>query len=184
VLTEKYRDRVLVVGLLALAVILKFYEIPYPFVPFLKYDVSGVPLAIIAYYSLKYAASSLPLYYLIPVLFGLDAVGMAMKCLAEASTFMPLITIYKKTSKLSEKMRGGLAVAVSTLLRVAVMSIANIIIAPYWLMWSLKISYEAAYTQTLLLMPHIVVFNTTIALIVASLSLACINILRKSGYLA
>lgn len=180
----KYRALSLVSGLLALAVVLKFFEIPYPPAPFLKYDVSGVPLTVIAYYSLKYAFSSLPVFYIIPVLFGLDVVGMAMKCLAETSTFTPLVLVYKKrASRLSEKWRAGLAVAAASLTRVVAMSIANYIVTPHWLVWSYKMSYEEAYALTLYYMPHIVLFNFTIALIIAPLSLAVIAILRRAGYL-
>ena len=180
----KYRALSLVSGLLALALVLKFFEIPYPPAPFLKYDVSGVPLAVIAYYSLKYAFSSLPVFYVIPVLFGSDVVGMAMKCLAEASTFTPLVLVYKKgASRLSEKWRAGLAVAAASLTRVVVMSIANYTVTPHWLVWSYKMSYEKAYELTLYYMPHIALFNFTIALIVAPLSLAVMAVMRRAGYL-
>ena len=180
---EKYRGLVLVVGLLALAVVLKFFEIPYPPAPFLKYDVSGVPLAVIAYYSLKYAISSLPVYYIIPVLFGSDVVGMAMKCLAETSTFTPLTLLYKRAGRLGEVWRSVLVTAVSALSRVVVMSIANYIVTPHWLVWTYKMPYKEAYTLTLVYMPHIVIFNLTIVLIIAPLSLTCITILRRAGYL-
>jgi riboflavin transporter FmnP len=181
---EKYRSLSLIVGLIALAVVLKFFEIPYPPAPFLKYDVSGVPLAVVAYYSLKYSATSLLVYYVIPVLFGFDAVGMAMKCLAEASTFTPLVLVYKRLSKLGETTRAGLAVAVSALVRVTIMILANYAVTPHWLVWSYKMSYEDAYELTLLYMPHIVVFNLTIALIIAPLTLISVSILKRSGYLS
>lgn len=179
---EKYRALVLVAGLLVLAVVLKFFEIPYPPAPFLKYDVSGVPLVIIAYYSLKYTFSTLPVYYIIPVLFGSDAVGMAMKCLAETSTFTPLVLVYKRCSQ-PDKWRVSLAVSIAALSRVLSMSLANYFVTPHWLVWVYEIMFEEAYKITLILMPHIVLFNFTITLIIAPLSLTCITILRRAGYL-
>ncbi len=179
---EKYRTLVLIAGLLVLAIVLKFYEIPYPPVPFLKYDVSGIPLVIIAYYSLKYTFSTLPIYYVIPVLFGKDAVGMAMKCLAETSTFIPLVLIYKRGSQLG-KWRISIAVSITALSRVLSMSLANYFITPYWLTWVYKMAFEEAYKATLMIMPHIALFNLTITLIIAPLSLTCITILKRAGYL-
>jgi len=179
---EKYRALAFVAGLLVLAIVLKFFEIPYPPAPFLKYDVSGVPLAIVAYYSLKYAFSTLPIYYILPVLFGSDVVGMAMKCLAETSTFTPLILVYKKGPR-SNEWRMGLAMGLAIISRILFMSLANYLVTPYWLMWSYKMPFEKAYTLTLAYMPHIVLFNLTITLIIAPLSLTCITILKRAGYL-
>ncbi|MEM2213565.1 MAG: hypothetical protein QXD66_01325 [Candidatus Nezhaarchaeales archaeon] len=174
-----------VAGLVALAVVLKFFEIPYPPAPFLKYDVSGIPLVLISFISLKYALGILPIYYVIPVTVGFDPIGMAMKCLAEASTFAPLTLIYRVASKISSDGRASLsAVITASLGRVAIMSLANYIVTPYWLLWAgwLK-DLETARAIVVIYLPHIAVFNLTLALIVASISITAYIILRRSGYL-
>jgi len=174
-------------SLAALAVVLKVFELPYPPAPFLKYDVSGIPLALTAFISLKYAFGFLPLYYVIPVALGFDAIGMAMKCLSEASTFAPLVLTSRAFSnKLPTKYANALAVAMASLSRVATMSLANYIVTPYWLIWAwpeqIK-SLETAKAIVVAYIPHIAVFNLTLALIVAPTSIAVYAILRRSGYL-
>jgi len=174
-------------SLLALAVVLKVFELPYPPAPFLKYDASGIPLALIAFMSLKYTFSLLPLYYIVPVALGFDAIGMAMKCLSEASTFAPLVLTNRTASdKLPTKYASTLAVVIASLSRVATMSLANYVVTPYWLIWAwpeqIK-SLEVARAIVIAYMPHIAVFNLTLALIVAPTSIAVYTILKKSGYL-
>lgn len=172
-------------GLIALAVVLKVFEIPYPPAPFLKYDASGIPLALTAFISLKYAFGLLPLYYIASVAVGFDPIGMAMKCLSEASTFAPLVLAYGTCSnRLSAKYAGALAVATASVLRVATMSLANYIVTPYWLVWAKWVSeLEEAKKIVVFYIPHIALFNLTLALIVASASISVYEILKKVGYL-
>lgn len=174
-----------VAGLAALAVILKFFEIPYPPAPFLKYDVSGVPLALVSFMSLKYALGVLPVFYVAPVAVGSDPVGMAMKCLAEASTFTPLVLVYRRASRASSARTASLLAALSaSLARPAAMSLANYAVTPYWLVWAgwLK-DLEKARAIVIGYLPHIAAFNATLALLVASISVAAYAILKRSGYL-
>ncbi|MEM4425407.1 MAG: hypothetical protein QW335_05455 [Candidatus Nezhaarchaeales archaeon] len=63
----------------------------------------GIPLAPISFILLKYALGILPIYCVIPVAVGSDLIGMAMKCLAEASTPTSLTLVYRVTSILSER---------------------------------------------------------------------------------
>ncbi|MGC8983350.1 MAG: hypothetical protein ACP5KA_06360 [Desulfurococcaceae archaeon] len=175
----------LAAGLTALAVVLRFFEIPYPPAPFLKYDLSGVPLGVMALVSLKLAYAALPVYYVISVAaMGSDPIGMAMKCLAEASTFTPLALAYTKLSarRLSRVGAGGVAVATSTATRVAVMSLMNYIVTPYWLIWAGWVrSWEDAVKAVLLYLPHVAAFNTSIALIVAPLTLVAYRVAFGKG---
>jgi riboflavin transporter FmnP len=172
-------------GLIALAVVLKVFEIPYPPAPFLKYDASGIPLALTAFISLKYAFGLLPLYYIASVAVGFDPIGMAMKCLSEASTFAPLVLAYGTCSnRLSAKYAGALAVATASASRVATMSLANYIVTPYWLVLAKWVSeLEEARKIVIFYIPHIALFNLTLALIVASASISVYEILKKVGYL-
>lgn len=176
-----------VASLTALAVVLKlrFFEIPYPPAPFLKYDISGIPLALIAFISLKYTPPALLLYFIIPVLVGADPIGMAMKCLAEASTFTPLTLLYKKTpGKTDSRGRFILVVVLSAVSRAGIMAIANYVVTPYWLLWARwATTFEDAYAKTLVYLPHVVIFNATLALIVSSLSIVIYNVVKRAGYL-
>jgi riboflavin transporter FmnP len=176
-------------GLIALAVVLKVFEVPYPPAPFLKYDASGIPLALTAFISLKYAFGLLPLYYIaslaVGASLGFDPIGMAMKCLSEASTFAPLVLAYRTCSnRLSAKYAGALAIATASVLRVATMSLANYIVTPYWLVWAKWVSeLEEAKKIVVFYIPHIALFNLTLALIVAPTSISVYEILKRSGYL-
>ncbi|MEM4481920.1 MAG: hypothetical protein QXK88_06445 [Desulfurococcaceae archaeon] len=175
----------MVSALTAIAVILRFYEFPYPIAPFLKYDVSGVPLTIIALISLRAAFSALPVYYVIPTLMGSDPIGMAMKCLAEMSTFIPTsLIITKLKGRVGESLLVVLATALSGLARVAAMAVANYVITPYWLMWagwakdmSLALSFVVYY------MPHIALFNLSISIIVSPTAVVVYRVLNRAGFL-
>jgi riboflavin transporter FmnP len=176
-------------GLIALAVVLKVFEVPYPPAPFLKYDASGIPLALMAFISLKYVFGLLPLYYIaslaVGASLGFDPIGMAMKCLSEASTFAPLVLTYRACSnRLSAKYAGALAIATASISRAATMSLANYIVTPCWLVWAKWVSdLEEAKKIVIFYIPHIVLFNLTLALILAPTSISVYEILKRSGYL-
>ena len=156
-----------VASLTALAIVLRFFEIPYPFAPFLKYDVSGVPLALLALGSIRYSLTAIPAYYLVPVALGSDAIGMAMKVVAEASTFTPLSISARKTGK------HWVAVAAATTCRSIVMALLNLLITPYWgLMAGWFKTYESALSYTIAIMPHIIFFNSSIAFIACTLAIS------------
>ncbi|MEM1720413.1 MAG: hypothetical protein QW043_02170 [Desulfurococcaceae archaeon] len=172
-----------VVSLTALATVLKLrsFEVPYPPAPFLKYDISGIPLALIGFISLKYTPISLMVYFVLHLLMGADPIGMAMKCVAEASTFTPLALIRRKADS---KKTSILAVSCAVISRILVMAAMNYAITPYWLLWARWAkTLEDAYAKTLALMPHIAVFNATLALIVAPLSLLIYGVLKRAGFL-
>lgn len=174
---------VYVASLTALAVVLKlrFFEIPYPPAPFLKYDISGVPLTLIVFISAKYIPPALLVYFLVHVLMGADPIGMAMKCLAEISTFIPIVLVYSRSHS---KKAGIFSVICAVVSRVAVMALANYAITPYWLLWvRWAETLEDAYAKMLAYMPHVVIFNATLALVVAPLSVLVYNTLRKAGYI-
>lgn len=173
----------LAAGLVSVAIILvRYFKIPYPFVVFLEYDVSGVPLGVLALISLRLAVSSLPVYYVVPVALGSDLIGMAMKCLAEASTFTPLALVARKLGLHKGKSILVLSVLASAASRVLVMSLANYFVTPHWLVWAGWIKdYEKAYTITLTYLPHVAFFNLTVALIVTPLALVAYQVLKRAG---
>ncbi|MET1159573.1 MAG: hypothetical protein ABWW65_01295 [Thermoprotei archaeon] len=182
---RRLKDLLLVSGLIALAIILRFFEIPYPPAPFLKYDLSGVPLIVIAYISLKYAYISLPVYYLVSTtLLASDPIGMAMKVLAEFSTFTPLVIAYKKLMKRKPAIAAGISIGLAAVSRVLVMLLANYVITPYWLLWAgWAKSLNEAYSYLLFYIPHITIFNATIVIIIGPVALASIAVLKRTGYI-
>jgi len=172
-----------VAGLTALAIVLKlrFFEIPYPAFPALKYDLSGVPLAVVAYFSLKSYIVSLLVFFIVNITWA-DPIGMIMKVLAEASTGIPLAIIARKRRE--QRVWELTGILVSTLSRIALMTILNLLVTPHWLLmakWAKN--YGEAFTFTLMIIPHVVLFNASLGVIVSTIALAAIRVLRKAGYL-
>jgi riboflavin transporter FmnP len=171
----------LVTGMIALAVILKFYEIPHPLASYLKYDASEIPLTILSILSIKYALSALPIYYLIPVLTGFDPIGMFMKTVASLSTFIPLTIIFRRFKE--STVGAVLSITLSILSRVAVMTFLNLIVTPFWLVfagWAKDL--ESAWVAVLYYLPQIIVFNVILGFIVASSSIGIFRVVRKTLY--
>ncbi|MEM1634800.1 MAG: hypothetical protein QW562_03980 [Thermosphaera sp.] len=167
-------------ALTALAIILRFFELPFPLLTWLKYDASGVPLAVLAFQGYRLLAYSLPIYYIVSVALGADVVGMGMKVLAEASTIVPLIYLYKKYRS-RRMMEIVLPVTGATAGRVVVMHLFNVIVTPLWLVYSYGMSYEAAQSYVYSVILLIDVFNLTIAIPVSLASILVLKRLLKTG---
>lgn len=172
----------LVTGMIALAIILKFYEIPHPLASYLKYDASEIPLTILSILSIKYALSALPIYYLIPVLAGFDPIGMFMKTVASLSTFIPLTIIFRRFKE--STVGAVLSITSSVLSRVAVMIFLNLTVTPFWLVFAgWEKDLESAWVAVLYLyLPQIIVFNAILGFIVASSSIGIFRVVRKTLY--
>lgn len=172
--------RVALAGVLvSLAIVLHLFKAPFPPAPFLKFDGVGVPLAVLSLYSVPLSVAVVPVVFIALQALGADFVGAGMKVLAELSTYVPLAVAYRK---LGSRSVAGYAVsacsAVAT--RVAVMTLANYIVTPYWiLMAGWAKSYEQAYAMTLKYLPWVAIFNAITALYVAPLALAVFRVLRK-----
>lgn len=178
------KNTVYVVCLTALSIVLKlrFFEIPYPPAPFLKYDISGVPLTVIAFLSFKYIPFSLIVYFLVHLALGADPVGMAMKCLAELATLVPLVLTYRRLH--GNRLSKVIVPASTVFSRVLVMIVANYLITPYWLLWARWAStFEDGYAKTIAILPHVAVFNATLAIAVSLLSILVLDVVRKTGFL-
>ncbi|MCY0868231.1 MAG: hypothetical protein OWQ48_03250 [Desulfurococcus sp.] len=184
---ERYVKLVYISNFTALAVVLKFFEIPFPLAPFLKYDFSGIPLMVLGFRSLKWALLALPAYYVIPVVMGSDPIGMAMKVLAEAFTFTPFILLYRRLVQHSPWSTAYTLSSLAALLsRTALMTLVNLAVTPLWLMLSYPKSYPdyiSAFNLTLKLTPYIAVFNATLAVIVLVLTAPIFRILARVGLL-
>ncbi|MEM2077120.1 MAG: hypothetical protein QXV03_05525, partial [Sulfolobales archaeon] len=66
-------------ALTALSLVLFLFKFPYPPAPFLKFDAMGIPLAVLALYSLRALLSVTPIIYIGLQLLGADFIGAGMK---------------------------------------------------------------------------------------------------------
>lgn len=175
----------IVAGLIASAIVLHIFKIPYPPATFLKFDLSGVPLAIAAFIALaETTALGLPVFYLGIFALGgaTDPIGPAMKVLAELSTYLPLITIYRSRPSIANSKGTVLSVAIAILVRASVMCLANLAITPYWLQimgWVKE--WREAWLFTLSILPHIVLFNAIAAAYIVLLTVPLIRVIRSMG---
>jgi len=173
----------LTASLTAIAIVLHKLQIPYPPLTFLKFDAAGIPLAVIALYSVDDAAvASLVLLPSIVALGG-DIIGASMKVLAEFSTFVPLAHTYSVLrNKLPREKLYIVATMVSLASRVGVMSLANYMVAPYWIMMTKpSLSYDVAYKLTLMYLPAIAAFNAIVVLYVVPVALSIYMVIERLG---
>ncbi|GGP22436.1 hypothetical protein GCM10007981_18490 [Thermocladium modestius] len=139
-------------------------EFPFPLAPFLKYDLVGVPLLLLALLSGRRDALLGASITAIAIFLATgDPVGASMKWLAEVATFIPFASIYGYGGKI----RTAAASAVAVASRVAVMDVANIAVTPYWLMIFAHAcsTYAQCLTSVEVLLPVISIFNASLALI-------------------
>lgn len=176
-----------IAGLLASAIVLHIFRIPYPPATFLKFDLCGVPLVVAAFIALiETTVFGLPVFYLGVFALGgaMDPIGPAMKVLAELSTYLPIATVYRRTSKQGSINSRNLVVlvAIAVISRVVTMCLANLAVTPHWLLimrWAG--SWEQAWNYTLLILPHIAAFNAIAALYIVLLSLPLIRVVGAMG---
>jgi len=127
----------------ALAVMLTMINItiPFPLLPYLKFDFSEIPVTM-SFFLIgpHYALLSTAIYWVVLTIRAGDILGPAMKGAAVTSMIIGFwiaskITNVRKTNDLKSLMTSGLLI--STLLRVLVMSVFNYavftVIAPFWL---------------------------------------------------
>jgi riboflavin transporter FmnP len=165
--------------LVSLAIVLHLFKVPFPPAPFLKFDGVGIPLATLSLYSISLSVAIVPVVFVALQVLGADVVGAGMKVLAELSTYLPLALMYRRVGS-----RGlvGYVVSVGSAIatRVVIMTLANYIITPYWiLMAGWARTYEQAYSMTLRYLPWVAAFNAIVALYVAPLALAVFRVLRR-----
>jgi len=172
----------LTASLTAIAIVLHIFKIPFPIAPFLKFDATGIPLAVIALYSAADAAIASLVVLPGIVALGADIIGASMKVLAEFSTFVPLASIYSLLhNKLHRKNLYIVAIIVSLASRIGVMSLANYIITPYWIVMAYSLPYDEAYSFTLMYLPAIAIFNAIIVLYVVPIALSLYRVIESLG---
>ncbi|MEM0005630.1 MAG: hypothetical protein QXJ95_03885 [Ignisphaera sp.] len=184
--TTKSWKIAVIAGLIGSAIVLHIFKIPYPPATFLKFDLCGIPLMVSAFIALiETTVLGLPVFYLGIFALGgaMDPIGPSMKVLAELSTFLPVVAMYRRVKPSTAGLRSLLPlVAIAAVSRVSVMCLINLAVTPYWLqiMGWVK-SWEQAWSFTIFILPHIAVFNTVAAVYVALLSIPLIRIVKAMG---
>ena len=128
----------------ALAIVLTIINltIPFPILPYLKFDFSEIPVTIaLLLLGPVYGLLSAVIYWIVLTIRAGDILGPAMKFAAVASMmagFWIASTLYRRTSKGNDVVRTlSVGFSLGSLLRVAIMSVFNyvvlIFIAPYYL---------------------------------------------------
>lgn len=168
-------------ALTALSIVLHLFKFPYPPAAFLKFDGVGIPLAVLALYSLRASIAVQPVVFVGLQLMGADFIGASMKVVAELSTFIPLTLSYRL---LCLKKGGGrvcpLPVVLGIVSRVVAMSILNYVVTPYWITLTYGWTYERAYHMAITLIPHIAIFNTIAAIYIGFLAMGVFKVVSRT----
>ncbi len=172
----------LTASLIAIAIVLHIFKIPFPPAPFLKFDACGIPLAIIALYSIIDSIIVTPIFLLGVLAMGADIMGALMKTLAEFATFIPLGIAYRYLyNKFSRPILYIILMTIAIASRIGIMSIANYFITPWWLAMTYGMPFDVAYKTTLGLLPLIAIFNMIIALYISPIALSIYRIIEHMG---
>jgi riboflavin transporter FmnP len=127
-------------------------KIPFPWMPTMKFDFTGVPIALsLLMYGLPSAFTTSLVAFIAIVARSGDVVGASMKFAAEFSTALGLAIGMKLMRGPLKRLGKGLGGSLGILLRVAVMSLANIIVLPIYY----GIPESVAYGM----LPLIAIFN-------------------------
>jgi len=157
VVPRLYTRRVTGTAMLAALVVvfdytLKFsgLKIPFPWLPMLKFDFTGVPIALsLLLYGLSAGATTSIVASIAIIARSGDVVGAVSKAIAEFSTVLGIAI----GLRLPSRWRMVLSVVVGVALRVVVMSATNLIVLPAY--------YGMPHNIVVGLMPMISVFNAT-----------------------
>ena len=106
-------------------------KIPFPWMPTLKFDFTGIPITLsLLMYGLPSALTTSAVAFIAIIARSGDVVGASMKFAAEFSTVLGLALGIKLTGRFVPRLRKGLGSSMGILFRVVVMSLANIIVLP------------------------------------------------------
>jgi riboflavin transporter FmnP len=139
-------------------------KIPFPWMPFLKFDFTGVPIVVsLLLFGLSSGATTSIVACLGIVARSGDLVGGAMKSIAEFSTILGIAAGLHLGGRmgLGGKTKKLLSVAVGVATRIAVMSLWNLIVLPRY--------YGLPFSAAVGMLPLLGVFNGIQGAITASL---------------
>ncbi|MCS7112161.1 MAG: hypothetical protein N3D82_04480 [Ignisphaera sp.] len=180
-----------VIMLSVLAIPIHIAKIDFPLAPFLKFDLCGIPLAVAGFVNLPFSVTlGLPVFYLGILLTGAtNPLSPLMKVFAEASTYIPMVYMYrylhKRNLHTSIRTASLLIIATAVASRSVVMFVLNILITPLiaTLFWGAP-SYTIALQRIIIPVLHLItLFNAISAVYVSALSLPAVRILEKMGFI-
>ena len=106
-------------------------KIPFPWMPTLKFDFTGIPITLsLLMYGLPSALTTSVVAFVAIIARSGDLVGASMKFAAEFSTVLGLALGFKLTGRLAPLLCKASGLSMGILFRVAVMSLANIVVLP------------------------------------------------------
>lgn len=108
-------------------------KIPFPWMPALKFDFTGIPIALSLFmYGLPSALTVSLVAFVGIVARSGDVISAAMKFAAEFSTVLGLSLGMRLAGKLTPQLLRGSGLVLGILFRVAAMSVANILVLPIY----------------------------------------------------
>ena len=123
-------------------------KIPFPWMPFLKFDFTGIPITLaLLLYGLSSAATTSSVACLAIIARSGDVVGALMKAIAEFSTVLGMRLGLQITGRYSRIV----SVFVGVALRIAAMSITNLVVLPTY--------YGMPFSVAFNLLPMLGAFN-------------------------
>ena len=123
-------------------------KIPFPWLPFIKFDFTGIPITLaLLLYGLSSAATTSGVACLAIIARSGDMVGAMMKAIAEFSTVLGI----RLGLHIMGRYRRTVSVLIGVALRVTAMSITNLVVLPIY--------YGMPYPVALNLLPMIGAFN-------------------------
>jgi riboflavin transporter FmnP len=123
-------------------------KIPFPWLPFLKFDFTGVPIALsVLLYGLSSGATTSIVALLAILARSGDLVGGTMKAIAEFSTVLGIAI----GLRLPSRRRAGVSLVAGVALRIAATSVMNLIVLPAY--------YQMPHSVVVNLLPIIGAFN-------------------------
>jgi riboflavin transporter FmnP len=108
-------------------------KIPFPWMPMLKFDFTGIPIALSLFiYGLPSALTTSLVAFVGIVARSGDVLSAAMKFAAEFSTVLGLALGMRLACRFTSRTQKGLGFALGVVFRVAAMSVANIFVLPVY----------------------------------------------------
>lgn len=124
------------------------FKIPFPWLPFLKFDFTGIPIVLsLLLYGLTPGATTSFVAFLAILIRSGDIVGSSMKGIAEFSTILGIFI----GLRFQGTIRKAMSFVIGLTSRCIIMSLLNLIILPLY--------YGMSYEATISLTPLIMVFN-------------------------
>ena len=146
-------------------------KIPFPWLPMLKFDFTGVPIALSLFmYGLPSALTTSLVAFVGIVARSGDVLSAALKFAAEFSTVLGLALGIMLAGRFSDRAQKGSGLALGIVFRVAAMSVANIFVLPLY-----GYPTEVAYG----LLPLIAAFNVASGAITVLLGAFLYEAIRK-----